>query len=155
MKFTFADSPVIAAPVSRVWTRLNDPDVVGSAGPGVQRVTVKDPRHFDVVTGLKLGTFRLEFTMHVELYDLVPERELKMRARGKATGSSIEVQSVIRLEPLDEHRTRLHWNATTDIGGIVARIGGHRLEGLARDLTQRFWERFVRESEQPPTDGHA
>jgi carbon monoxide dehydrogenase subunit G len=53
------------------------------------------------------------------------------------------VLSQVRLEPLDDGKTRLHWNATTGMKGIVARVGGSRLEGLARELTQRFWDRFI------------
>ena len=143
MIFSFAGTPEVVAPAQQLWSRLLDPQAVANAGPGVERVEVMDPQHFKVLTVLKLGSFKLSFTMNVELFDLTPERELKMRAKGKATGSSIEVTSRIRLEPLDELHTRLHWNATTDIGGIVARVGGKRLEGLARELTQRFWDRFI------------
>ena len=143
MNFSFSGAPVVEAPAHKIWLRLLDPMVVANAGPGVQRVKVIDPHHFEVITGLKLAAFKLEFTMKVELFDLIAERELKMRAKGKSTGSSIEVLSQVRLEPLDENSTRLHWNATTEMKGIVARVGGSRLEGLARDLTQRFWDRFV------------
>ena len=143
MNFSFSGTPEVAAPAHRLWTRLLDPYAVAHAGPGVERVEVVDPEHFKVITVLKLGSFKLSFTMHVEVYDLIPERELRMRARGKATGSSIEVVSRVRLQPEDETRTRLQWDATTDIGGIVARVGGQRLEGLARELTQRFWDRFI------------
>jgi uncharacterized protein len=143
MNFSFSGTPEVTSPVAKLWARLLDPYAVANAGPGVERVEVVDPEHFKVITVLKLGGFKLSFTMNVELFDLIPERELRMRARGKATGSSIEVMSRVRLEPLSEERTRLHWNATTDIGGIVARVGGQRLEGLARELTQRFWDRFI------------
>ncbi|MEO8200204.1 MAG: SRPBCC domain-containing protein [Gemmatimonadota bacterium] len=149
MNFSFAGTPEVLAPVHRIWNRLLDPQAVAHAGPGVDRVDVVDAQHFKVLTILKLGAFKLSFTMNVELFDLIPERELKMKAKGKATGSSIEVVSRIRLEPLDEQRTRLHWNATTDIGGIVARVGGQRLEGLAQELTQRFWDRFIKGVESP------
>jgi carbon monoxide dehydrogenase subunit G len=143
MTFSFEGAPDVSAPVNEVWARLLDPHMVAAAGPGVERIEVVDPRHFKVVTVLRIGSFKLQFTMNVELFDLMPERELKMKANGKATASSIEVLSKVRLEPLDDARTRLHWNARTQIGGIVARIGGHRMEGLARELTQKFWDRFA------------
>jgi carbon monoxide dehydrogenase subunit G len=143
MTFTFTGSPLVQAPAHKIWLRLTDPIAVGNSGPGVQRVRVIDPHNFEVVTALKLAAFKLEFVMKVELFDLVPERELNMRARGKATGSSIEVLSHVTLEPVEEQRTRLHWNATTVMKGIVARVGGSRLEGLARELTERFWNRFI------------
>ena len=143
MIFNFSGTPEVAAPLARVWLRLMDPQVVGNAGPGVQRVKVLDPHHFEVLTGFKLATFKLEITMKVELTEVVPERQLRMVARGKTAGSSIQVLSLVRLESLAENRTLLAWDASTEMKGIVARIGGSRLEGLARDLTQRFWDRFI------------
>lgn len=147
MKFSFSGAAETRAPVAMVWQRLTDPMIVGASGPGVQRVVVQDPSHFQVITGIKMGSFKVEITMHVELHDLVPQREFKMRARGKATASSILVDSRVHLEPLPNGHTRLGWNATTDIGGILARIAGKRLETLARDLTERFWQRFVEATE--------
>lgn len=143
MNFHFSGAPEVAAPLSRVWLRLLDPQTVGNAGPGVQRVHVVDPHHFDVITGFKLAGFKLEIIMKVELADVVPERQLRMVAKGKARGSSIQVISRINLTSVDENRTLLHWDATTEMNGIVAAVGGSRLEGLARDLTQRFWDRFI------------
>jgi uncharacterized protein len=147
MNFSFSGTADTRAPISMVWQRLTDPLVVGASGPGVQRVVVQDPNHFQVITGIKLGSFKVDFTMNVELHDLVPEREFKMRARGKATASSILVDSGVHLEPLPEDHTRLSWKATTDISGFLARIAGKRLEVLARDLTERFWQRFVAATE--------
>ena len=147
MKFSFDGAAQTRAPVKTVWQRLTDPMIVGASGPGVQRVVVQDPNHFQVITGVKLGSFKVDFTMHVELHDLIPEREFKMKARGKATASTIQVDSRVHLEPLPDGHTRLTWNATTDISGILARIAGKRLEVLARELTERFWQRFVAATE--------
>jgi carbon monoxide dehydrogenase subunit G len=104
---------------------------------------VIDPHHFEVITGFKIAAFKLEITMKVELNDVIPQQGLTMVAKGKATGSSIQVSSRIKLQSLGENRTLLHWDATTEMKGIVAHVGGSRLEGLARDLTQRFWDRFI------------
>ena len=143
MNFHFSGAPEVAAPLSRVWLHLMDPQTVGNAGPGVQRVKVIDPHHFEVITGFKLAGFKLEIIMKVELADVVPERQLRMIARGKARGSAIHVLSLINLKSLGENTTLLQWDATTEMSGIVAAVGGSRLEGLARDLTQRFWDRFI------------
>ena len=149
MIFSFQGAPEVRAPVHQVWLRLLDPQAVAHSGPGVERVEVVDAHHFKVLTALRIGSFKIQFTMKVELFDLIRERELKMQAKGKATGSSVEVTSRIRLEELGPSLTRLHWEATTEMRGVVAAVGGSRLEGLARDLTARFRDRFVTGIEVP------
>jgi carbon monoxide dehydrogenase subunit G len=146
MTFHFSGTPEVAAPLPRVWLRLLDPQVVGNAGPGVQRIRVIDPHHFDVVTGFKVAAFKLQITMKVELSDVVSQQRLRMEARWKTMGSYIQVSYRIRMKDENETRTLLEWEATTQMKVNVASAGRDRQDGLARDLTHRIWDRII------PTD---
>lgn len=97
-----------------------------------------------MISGLGVGPVRVRFTLDVELSDIVEGRRLRMRARGKAPGSTVEVVSLLRLEDAGAGRTRLDWAATSDLAGTVARVGGRLLEGTARHLTEGFWTDFAR-----------
>jgi carbon monoxide dehydrogenase subunit G len=144
MKLEFSGAPEIPAPRAKVWTRLIDPDFVAGSAPGVESVEAVDPTHFKVISGLGVGAVKVKFKLDVELFDIVDGERLKMRARGKAPGSAVDVVSGVRLDDTGNGGTRLNWSATSDVSGTVASVGARLLEGTARRLTEQFWTDFAR-----------
>jgi carbon monoxide dehydrogenase subunit G len=144
MKLEFSGAPEITASREKVWEKLRDPNFVAASGPGVESVETVDPTHFKVISALGVGAVKVKFKLDVELFDIVEGRELKMRARGKAPGSAVDVLSALRLEDAGDGRTRLGWTATSDVSGTVASVGARLLEGTARRRTQQFWTDFAR-----------
>jgi len=143
MKLEFAGAPIITASRQEVWARLLDPNFVAASAPGVESVETVDPTHFKVISGLGVGAVKLKFKLDVELFDVVEGQALKMRARGKAPGSAVDVVSGLRLEDAGGGNTRLNWSATSDVSGTVASVGARLLEGTARKLTEQFWTDFA------------
>ncbi len=148
MKLEFSGSPEIAAARERVWLRLMDPHFVAKSAPGVESVEIIDPTHFKVVSGFGVGSIKIGFTMDVQLLDLVPRRSARMRVRGKAPGSAVDVLSSIEIQDAGPDRVRLNWSATSDISGAVAGVGARLMEGAARKLTEQFWTDFARRASQ-------
>jgi carbon monoxide dehydrogenase subunit G len=144
MKLNFAGAPEITAPASVVWSKLLDADFVAASAPGVESVEQVDPTHFRVISGLGVGAVKVKFKLDVELFDIVEGKRLKMRARGKAPGSNVDVVSDLQVEDAGDGRTRLNWSATSDVSGTVASVGARLLEGTARKLTEQFWTDFAR-----------
>jgi carbon monoxide dehydrogenase subunit G len=144
MKLEFSGSPEIAAPRERVWERLMDPHFVARSAPGVESVETIDPSHFKVVSGFGVGAIKVRFVMDVELFDIVPNQDAKMRVRGKAPGSAIDVVSRLEIQDAGPNRVRLNWSATSEISGTVASVGARLMEGTARKLTEQFWTDFAR-----------
>ena len=144
MKLEFSGAPEITASREKVWEKLRDPNFVAASGPGVESVETVDPTHFKVISALGVGAVKVKFKLDVELFDIVEGRELKMRARGKAPGSAVDVLSALELEDAGDSRTRLKWTATSDVSGTVASVGARLLEGTARRLTEQFWTDFAR-----------
>ncbi len=144
MKLDFSGAPEITASAQTVWTKLLDPDFVAASAPGVESVERVDPTHFKVISGLGVGAVKVRFKLDVELFDIVEGQQLKMRARGKAPGSAVDVLSALQVEDAGGGRTRLNWTATSEISGTVASVGARLLEGTARRLTEQFWTDFAR-----------
>jgi uncharacterized protein len=143
MKLDFSGAPEITASPTVVWKKLLDPDFVAASAPGVESVERMDPTHFKVISGLGVGSVKVRFKLDVELFDIVEGQRLKMRARGKAPGSAVDVISSLQVEDLGGDKTRLNWSATSDVSGTVASVGARLLEGTARRLTEQFWTDFA------------
>src|SRR5207237_547581 len=84
-----------------------------------------------VVSGFGVGTVKLKFQLDVELSDVQPPRSLKMSARGKAPGSGVDVRTTLEIEPVPPNRSRLKWQASSEVRGTVASVGARLLEGEA------------------------
>jgi carbon monoxide dehydrogenase subunit G len=148
MKLEFSGSPAIAAPRERVWERLMDPHFVAQSAPGVESVEAVDPTHFKVISGFGIGSIRVRFTMDVELFDIDAGKSAKMRVRGKAPGSAIDVVSNLQVDDAGSGGTQLNWSATSEVSGTVANVGARLMEGTARKLTQQFWTDFAQRVSQ-------
>ena len=148
MKLEFSGSPEIAAPRERVWQRLMDPHFVARSAPGVESVEATDDSHFKVISGFGVGAIKLRFAMDVELFDIVPNESARMRVRGKAPGSAVDVVSRLQLQDAGAGRIRLSWSATSEMSGTVASVGSRLIEGTARKLTEQFWTDFARRVSQ-------
>ena len=144
MKLDSSGAPKITAARQKVWEKLMDADFVAASAPGVESVERMDPTHFKVISGLGVGSVKVKFKLDVELSDIVEGERLKMRARGKAPGSAVDVVSSLHLEDAGNGHTRLNWAATSDVSGTVASVGARLLEGTARRLTEEFWTDFAR-----------
>jgi uncharacterized protein len=143
MKLEFSGAPEITGTRDKVWSRLLDADFVAASAPGVESVERVDPTHFKVVSGLGVGAVKVKFKLDVELFDIVEGQRLKMRARGKAPGSAVDVVSALQIEDAENGHTLLRWSATSDVSGTVANVGARLLEGTARRLTELFWTDFA------------
>jgi carbon monoxide dehydrogenase subunit G len=148
MKLEFSGSPAIAAPRERVWERLMDPHFVAQSAPGVESVEAVDPTHFKVISGFGVGSIRVRFTMDVELFDIDAGKSAKMRVRGKAPGSAIDVVSKLQVDDAGSGGTQLKWSATSEVSGTVASVGARLMEGTARKLTEQFWTDFAQRVSQ-------
>jgi uncharacterized protein len=148
MKLEFSGSPAIAAPRERVWERLMDPHFVAQSAPGVETVEAVDPTHFKVISGFGVGSIRVRFTMDVELFDIDAGKSARMRVRGKAPGSAIDVVSKLQVDDAGSGGTQLNWSATSEVSGTVASVGARLMEGTARKLTEQFWTDFAQRVSQ-------
>lgn len=144
MKLRFSGAPEIATTRDHVWQRLLDPNFVARSAPGIESVQPLDPTHFKVVSGFGVGAVKLRFTLDVELFDVVEGERLKMRARGKAPGSNVNVTASMHLEEPSPGQVRLNWVADNDVSGTVASVGGRLLEGTSKKLIEQFWTDFAR-----------
>ena len=143
MKLQFSGSPEIRAPRHSVWQRLVDPRFVAGSAPGIESVEVIDATHFRVISGFGPRGMKARITLDGELFDLVPGSSAKMRLRGNGPGSLIEVLSTISVRDAGLGKVRLEWIATSELSGTVANIGAKLLEGVARKMTEQFWNDFA------------
>jgi carbon monoxide dehydrogenase subunit G len=140
---TFQGAPEIKASRAHVWKCLLDPHFVASVSTAIERVEPKDPTHFSVVAALGVGMLKVRFTIEAELFDIVEPTSAKLKARGKAPGSTLNATTAFTLSDSGPGTVKLAWTADSEVGGTVASVGARLLEGTARRLAEEFWQDFA------------
>lgn len=139
MIFEFRGSPEVASPREAVWRLLQDAAAMAACTPGVESFEVRGPTRYAVNCGVGSGLVRLQLVLEAELHDLVHPESLRLLVAGTAPGSTLEVETMVRLEPLGADRTRLDWRSVTGVHGMVAGFGRGMIEDPLRRFTERFW----------------
>ena len=143
MRMSFSGAPEIRASREQVWKALLDPHFIASTATAIEKVEERDATHFGVVAGLGIGVLKLRFNLNVELFDIVERESAKMRARGKAPGSTLDATTSFTLMDAGPGIVKLAWTADSEVGGTVASVGARLLEGTARRLAEEFWVDFA------------
>lgn len=143
MRMSFNGAPEIRATREQVWKAILDPQLVAASAGVVERVEEIDPTHFKVAARLGVGPLTIRFLLDVELFDLVEGESAKMRARGRAPGSTLDTTTSFRLEDVEPGVIRLVWQADSDVGGAVAGVGARLFEGTTRKLAEQFFSDFA------------
>lgn len=136
---------ILNAPVQQVWTLMLDPDILAKITPGIKSLEPIGDRKYKAISDVKLGPVSGSFTGEMEVADIrEPERfTLKMKQNSKIGNVSAEGQIV--LKAIDTSQTEVVFSGDAKLSGTLARTGQRVLSGVARTLTQQFFQSLEEE----------
>ena len=153
MIFEFGGSPELASPREAVWRPLQDGDLMAACTPSTQSFEVRGPGRYSVTCSVGAGLVRAHVVLEAELHDLVHPESLRLRATGTAPGSTLDVETLVRLEALGPARTRLSWSSVTGVHGMLAKFGRGMIEDVLRQFTEKFWTNVAERVAAAPRSG--
>src|SRR5262245_39474221 len=121
----------IDAPVSAVWSALNDPAVLARCIDGCQSMERVGENAFRAIVKAKVGPVSAPFTADVTLTDVVPERTYTLRAEVKG-GPAGFGKGAATVTLVDEGQaTLLRYDVQGSVGGKLAQVGQRLIDGAA------------------------
>lgn len=139
MKITATSS--LAAPPSRVFGALVDPDVLRRCIPGCETLTETAPGTYDA--RLKVGVAGLKgvYTGSATIRETNPPGSLTLAFDGKGTTGFVRGSAVVRLAA-DGAGTHLTCDADVQVGGLIAAVGSRLVEAASRKLADDFFRQL-------------
>jgi len=139
----FGSAQLLDAPPAKVWQALLDPQQLQSCIPGCDALAQVRPDAFEATVKVGLGPLSVRFKSDVLLRDLQPPEALSLVFGGQAGAlGSGRGTARVRLEPLHDGQTRLHWRVQVQLGGRLAQFGTRLVEATARELAGEFFGRL-------------
>jgi uncharacterized protein len=132
----------IAAPRSRVWEALNDPDVLRQCIPGCQSLDREASDQLRAIVEVKIGPIGARFNCVIKLADINPQQSYTLNAEGQGgTVGSAKSSIKVRLAE-NAGGTLLSYEVDAQVGGRLAQLGGPLIDATAKQLAGKFFKRF-------------
>ncbi|HTI43282.1 MAG TPA: carbon monoxide dehydrogenase subunit G [Vicinamibacterales bacterium] len=127
-----------AATQQQVWTLLMDPEAIKSCLPGCKELRPTGENRYQAEMSIGVAAVTGTFTSIVTLSDLQPPNSyrLSVDATGKPGFAKGSATIVLRATTAG---TEVDVTATSEVGGLIARVGQRLIDGVARMTMDRFF----------------
>lgn len=135
---------IIPAPRAKVWTALNDPEILRQCIAGCESVTKTSDTDFEATVQVKVGPVKAKFKGKVSLTELDPPNSCVIvgEAQGGVAAGFGKGNAKVELTDAPEGATRLTYAAKAQIGGKLAQIGARLVDGVAAKMAEDFFTKF-------------
>lgn len=130
----------INAPRSEVWRFLWDVKQLASCVPGCREAhTVEEKKRYTARVGEKIGPFKVEFPLDIEVLEADEPGRLMVRASGKDSmvGSAIKVDLIVDLAEAGSG-TDLRVTVDVNIFGKLGTLGHGMIKRRADEIVGQF-----------------
>ena len=135
----------IPLPVDKVWSALNDDQILAQAIPGCQELTKISDTELTAKVKLKVGPVSATFNGEVILSELSPPHSYMISGTGKGgVAGSATGSARVKLEAIDNgSATRLSYDVDAAVTGKIAQLGSRLIESTAKKLATKFFTDFI------------
>ena len=145
----FEKEIAVAASPDKVWAFLWDVERVAKCLPGCGDVrTVVPHERYEAVVGERVGPFKVQFPLDIQVLEADEARRLRAQATGRdaALASALKVMLDLQLEKTDTG-SRLMIVTETSILGKLAALGHSVIQHKADGIMTQFAQAVQRELE--------
>src|SRR5689334_661402 len=133
----------IAAPREKVFTALNDPEVLKACIPGCESLEKLSDTEMTAKVRLRIGPVSAAFGGKVTLSDMDPPNGYKISGEGQGgVAGFAKGGAVVRLTD-DDGVTVLAYDVDAQVGGKIAQVGARLITGTAKKLADQFFGKFA------------
>jgi uncharacterized protein len=133
----------IPAPREKVWSALNDPEVLKAAIPGCETLEKLSPTEMKATATVRIGPIAAKFAGNVHLSDLDPPNGYRISGEGQGgVAGFAKGGATVTLLP-EGQDTMLKYVVQAQVGGKIAQLGARLIDATARQMADLFFERFA------------
>jgi carbon monoxide dehydrogenase subunit G len=126
------------APPSQVWALLMDPDAIKSCLPGCRELRPMGEDRYHAEMSIGVAAVTGTFTSTVTLSDQQPPHSYRLAVDATGKPGFAHGSASIVLKPTTEG-TDVQVTASSEVGGLIARVGQRLIDGVARMTMDRFF----------------
>jgi carbon monoxide dehydrogenase subunit G len=155
MAMTMTGEATLPADRPRVWALLNDADVLRACIPGCESLEKVGENGFAAVVKTKIGPVSATFRGKVALSDIVPLVGYTISGEGEG-GVAGFAKGGAKVALADAAGgTLLRYDVEAHVGGKIAQLGARLVDGVAKNMADKFFANFAAAAGGPAPTGAA
>ena len=145
MPVNMSGEVILPAGRERVWTMLNDPEVLRACLPGCELFERESDTEFRAVARVKVGPVNARFKGRIRLSDVVPPLSYRISGEGEGgIAGFARGGAAVELEDADGGGTRLVYRVDAMVGGKIAQLGSRLVDSVAKKNADQFFASFAK-----------
>ncbi len=133
----------IPAPRDVVYRMINDPEVLKQCIPGCEELVETAPGALTAKVVLKVGPVKAKFAGEVTLDTKGAPENFSLIGEGKGGAAGFAKGGAFVTLVEDGEETVLSYAAKADVGGKIAQLGSRLIQGTAKKLSGKFFDKFA------------
>jgi carbon monoxide dehydrogenase subunit G len=132
----------IGAPRERVWSALNDPEVLKACIPGCERLEQVSPTELNARVVARIGPVQSAFDTRLQLTNLNPPVSYTLVGESKGGAAGFGKGSADVVLDAEGDVTVLRYTADFQVGGKLGQVGARLVSGVTRKTADDFFSTF-------------
>lgn len=131
---------IFKGPRKVVYEMINDPNVLATAVPGMQKLTKTDETHYEGTINLRVGPVSGTFAGVLSITDEVPPESCTLTVDGKGAPGYVRGMGKVHFTEQPDGSTLLTYTGDMNIGGTLASVGQRMIDSVSKSMIKTAFE---------------
>lgn len=135
-------SQTLPFPPDQTYALMQDPEALARAIPGCESLERIGDNEYRMKMKMALAAFSGAFDGKVRISEQQPPSSFRLDVEGSGKAGFLKGGGVLKLEPSGSE-TVVNYEGEVQVGGTIAAVGQRLIEGTARSMIRRFFEKLA------------
>ena len=132
----------LPVPRERAYQMMQDPEVLSRAIPGCQGLEKTGENEYRMKMLMALASLSGAFEGKVRITDQEPPSSFRLVVEGSGRIGFVKGDGLLKLRAVDGG-TEVSYEGDAQVGGTIAAIGQRLIDGTAKMMTKKFFEKLA------------
>ena len=141
-------SYTLPLPRERAYQIMQDPEILARAIPGCEGLEKIGPDEYRMKMKMALASLSGAFEGKVRITEQTPPESFRLVVEGSGRVGFVKGDGLLKLSPM-EGGTEVSYEGEAQVGGTMAAIGQRLIDGTAKMMIKKFFDKLAAEAAAP------
>ncbi len=138
-------SYTLPLPRERAYQIMQDPEILARAIPGCEGLERIGPDEYRMKMKMALASLSGAFEGKVRITEQTPPESFRLVVEGSGRVGFVKGDGLLKLSPV-EGATEVSYEGEAQVGGTMAAVGQRLIDGTAKMMIKKFFDRLAVEA---------